>query len=93
MKNEQPIDRWELAEKLYGILGADLDYEEEKAIEQAIAIICPKYAEAIEQSIRESAEWYDSHTPEEMDEFVRQQMHELAPETEDGKVVKFKKNE
>lgn len=90
------VDRWELAAKLDGILGADLDQDEEDAIKTAIAIVCPAYAEALEEDIQESADWYDSTTPEERAAFVEEQKAKYAPkipDDADGNMVPFKKGD
>lgn len=101
MKNEQPIDRWALAAKLDQILGADLMPDEEDAIEQAIKIICPEFAKAVEDDIQEAAHWYESTTPEERAKFVEEMEKQYpppspdfsgtpaVPPTYDGKVLRF----
>jgi len=59
MKTEWTKDeRRALAEKLDEIRGADLDSDEIAALEDAIAIICPEYAAALEEDEQEIADTY-----------------------------------
>ena len=46
-------ERFDLCAKLEGILGADIDLDEYDAIIDAIGIISPAYAEAIEKEEQE----------------------------------------
>ncbi len=46
-------ERFDLCAKLEGIFGADLDLDEYDAIFNAISIISPAYAEAIEKEEKE----------------------------------------
>lgn len=66
-------ERWALASKLEGIMGADLDGDEEEAIHDAIALICPEYARMRDDEEQESADWLNSTTPEEQQKFIEQQ--------------------
>ena len=66
-------ERWNIAAKLEGILGADLDVDEEEAIENAIEIICPQYAEAMDAEIRETADWLENTPMEEQIKFIEEQ--------------------
>ena len=50
----------QLAETLHGILGADLDPNEEDAIFEAIRRICPDYAAALQEAEDETAEYFDT---------------------------------
>lgn len=56
--NEQ--ERYDLAKKLFAITGADLDFDEEAAIYDAIRIISPKYAEILEKREQEMADVFDA---------------------------------
>jgi len=47
-------EKLKLCEKLEFILGADLDDDEMEAIFDAISIICPAYAETMEQELSDS---------------------------------------
>lgn len=42
-------ERWELAGTLYQIIGADIDYDEEQAIYDAIHIISPEFAKELDE--------------------------------------------
>lgn len=70
MKELNDQDRYALASKLEHILGADLDPDEEDAIEQAIRLISPEYAAMRDAEEQEAADWFDSTTPEQRREFV-----------------------
>ena len=101
MKNEHTPDRWALAMKLDAIRGADLYMDEIDAIEQAIQIVCPEYAQARDDAEQETADWYDSTTPEERAKFVEEQMKKYPPPSPDrsgtpavppvfdGKILRF----
>lgn len=101
MKNKPAPDRWALAMKLDAIRGADLDTDEIDAIEQAIQIVCPEYAQALDDAEQESAAWFDSTTPEERAKFVEEMEKQYpppspdfsgtpsAPPVFDGKVLRF----
>ena len=51
-KNWTETERFNLCNKLYGILGADIDDDEYDAIVDAIGIIFPAYGEALEKHHR-----------------------------------------
>lgn len=70
MKELNEKDRYALASRLEQILGADLDPDEEDAIEQAIALISPEYAAMRDADEQEAADWFDSTTPEQRKKFV-----------------------
>lgn len=90
------VDRWELAYTLDTITSEDLTEKQIHALYDAIAIVCPAYAEALEEDIQESADWYDSTTPEERAAFVEEQKAKYAPkipDDADGNMVPFKKGD
>lgn len=101
MKNEHAPDRWALAMKLDAIRGADLDMDEIDAIEQAIKIVCPEYAQARDDAEQESADWFDNTTQEERAAFVREMEKQYpapspdrsgtpaVPTVFDGKILRF----
>ena len=90
-------DRHALAAKLDGILGADLMPDEEEAIEQAIEIICPEYARAVEDDLEEAADWFESTTPDERKKFVEEMEKQYPAPSPDssgtpvfnGKILRF----
>lgn len=103
MKNKPAPDRWALAMKLDAIRGADLDMDEIDAIEQAIRIVCPEYAQARDDAEQESADWFDRTTPEERAKFVADMEKNFpSPDRSDapadppvfgGKVLRFGEKE
>ena len=42
-------ERWDLAQKIYGLIGLDIDYDEEQAIYDAIHIISPEFAKEMDE--------------------------------------------
>lgn len=76
--NMSEKERWALAAKLESILGAGLEPDEEDAIWDAINIICPGYVEELDRQAEEVADWFDSKTPEEIAQFVKDADAELA---------------
>ena len=71
-------ERWALAEKLDGILGADLDVDEEDAIRDAIRLICPAFADMRDAAEEDVVDWFENTPIEEQQRFV---------ETEKGKLL------
>lgn len=53
-------ERWELAGKLYQIIGADIDYDEEQAIYDAISIVSPTFSDAIEERLQDSEDYAEA---------------------------------
>lgn len=92
MKEWNDEQRWILATKLEGILGADLDLNEEDAIHDAIRLICPEYAAMRDADEQEAAEWWESTTDAEKDALV-QEMQEKYPSKDGtqigGKILRF----
>lgn len=78
MKEWNKDERWELASKLEGILGADIDLDEEEAIRDAIRLICPEFAAMRDEDEREVVDWLENTPIEEQRRFV---------ETEKGKLL------
>ena len=81
-------ERYALAAKLDQIMGADLMPDEEAAIEQAIAIICPEYAADTEAEIKEVADWLGNATEKdfkELDDWV----NDNFPPRKDGTIIRF----
>ena len=75
-------ERIALAAKLEGILGADLDPDEEQAIRDAISIISPEYAEAIEKDEQETAAWWDAMKAREAADpgALKRELRQLDPD-------------
>ncbi len=81
-------ERYTLAVKLDGILGADLLPDEEYALQEAIEIISPEFAAVMEEADREVAEWFEHATEEdlrELDEWARREF----PPSPNGKIIPF----
>ena len=88
MKELTKEERYALAVKLDGILGADLMPEEEAAIEQAIEFISPEFAAAMMAADDEAGEWFDNATEEDLkklDDLAK----EKFPPRKDGRVLRF----
>ena len=77
MKEFDKAERWELAGKLEGILGADLDMDERDAISDAIRIICPEYAEMRDKQQDEVVSWFENTPIEEQERFVEEEIGKL----------------
>ena len=94
MKEWNNEDRWILATKLEGILGADLDLNEEDAIHDAIRLICPEYAAMRDADEQEAAHWWEDATEEEKDALIAE-AHEKYPPKDGteigGKILRFGK--
>lgn len=90
MKEWNDKERWNLAAKLEGILGADLDPDEEDAIRDAIRIVSPEYAASRDEDEAAVVEWFDSTTPEERNRFVEEELRKSeSGVTVNGNVVRF----
>lgn len=61
-------ERYELAGKLFGILGADLDFDEEDAIIEAIAVVSPEYAEDMDAAENAAVEFFENATEADLAE-------------------------
>jgi hypothetical protein len=88
MKELTKEERYALAVKLDGILGADLMPEEEAAIEQAIEIISPEFAAGTADLEREAEEFFENATEEDLkklDDWAK----EKFPPRKDGRVLRF----
>lgn len=85
MKEYTKEERYNIAYQLDNILAADLDLmeEEEAALEAAIAIISPEYVADKQRDEDEAVEWYNSRTPEQMDEETRQFLEQLRKDGAD----------
>lgn len=83
MKEWNEKERWALAAKLDQILGADLMPDEEDAIHDAIRLICPQFADAMEQDLLDAAEGYDKMMEEEKN----------SPPSFNGKILRFGKKD
>ena len=105
MKEWNKKERWDLAMKLDGILGADLDPDEVDALLEAMRLISPEYAQMLDDAEQDAADWFDSTTPEERAAFVAEQMKKYPPPSPDfsgtpavppvydGKVLRFGQKE
>lgn len=51
-------ERFDLAQKIYGLIGLDIDYDEEQAIYDAIHIISPEFADAMDERDKELEDEY-----------------------------------
>lgn len=88
MKELTKEERYALAVKLDGILGAELMPDEEAAIEQAIAIISPEFAEGTAEREREADEFFKNATAEdlkELDDWTKKNF----PPRKDGRILRF----
>ena len=65
MKDMNSKERWNLAAKLEGILGADLDADEEAALRDAIRIVSPEFAAMRDADEADAVDWFETTTPEE----------------------------
>ena len=83
-------ERWELAMKLDGIIGADIDPDEVDALLDAIRIISPEYAQMLDDMEQEVVEWYENTTDEEKDQQIREFMSEMGIEPLPEGVISFK---
>ena len=73
MKEWNDDERWALAEKLEGILGADLDPDEEDAIRDAIRLISPQFAELRDAAEEDVVGWFENTPYEEQQRFVAEE--------------------
>lgn len=88
MKELTKEERYALAVKLDGILGANLTPDEEYAIEQAIEIISPEFAQGTADLEKEVDEFFDNATEEDLkrlDDWAK----ENFPPRKDGSVLRF----
>ena len=90
MKDLNNKDRWNLAAKLEGILGADLDADEEDAIRDAIRIVSPEFAAMRDADEADVVDWFETTTPEEQKRFVENELRKAeSGATVNGKVLRF----
>ena len=81
-------ERYALAAKLDGLLGADLMPDEEAAIEQAIEFISPEFAADTEAELQDAADFFDNATEEDLkklDDWAK----EKFPPRKDGRILRF----
>ena len=91
MKKWNKNERWELAIKLEGIIGADIDLDEEEALRDAIRLVCPEFAEMRDEEEREVVEWFENTTDEEKELFVQEEMRKMEEakrEREASQIIK-----
>lgn len=88
MKEWSKDERWHLAAKLEGVLGADLDADEEDAIRDAIRLICPEYAAMRDEDERDFAEWDAATGDAEKGRFIEEEMKNYPPKV-NGKTIRF----
>ena len=83
MKKENRPDLWQLAIRLEGVLGADLDPDEEDAIREAIRLICPEYAAMRDRDEQDAVDWFESQTPEQIKEYAKKHgtLYPLSPDS------------
>ena len=85
-------ERWILATKLEGILGADLDLNEEDAIHDAIRLICPEYSAMRDADEQDAAHWWENATEAEKDALIAEAQAKYpskdGPEI-GGKILRF----
>ena len=74
MKKWNKNKRWELAIKLEGIIGADIDPDEEEALRDAIRLVCPEFANMRDEEEREVVEWFENTSDEEQEMFVQEEI-------------------
>ena len=74
MKKWNNNERGELAVKLEGIIGADIDLNEEEALRDAIRLISPEYANMRGEEEREVVEWFENTSDEEKELFVQEEI-------------------
>ena len=67
-KEDTSDERRNIAEDLEGLLGADIDAEEEQAIYDAIEIISPEYAEGMRQFEQEVVDEFKAELEKEEQE-------------------------
>lgn len=85
MKKWDKNERWELAVKLEGIIGADIELNEVEAIRDAIRLFCPEFADMRDREERDVVEWLETTSDEEKEQFVRE-------ETEKRKIAQMELN-
>lgn len=85
MKEYTKEEKYEIASQIGQMLYAlDLMDEEESALKKAMEIISPEYVADREKDEREAVEWYNSRTPEQMEEETRQFLEQLRKDGENG---------
>lgn len=89
MKELTKEERFALAAKLEAIHGVDLSPDEHDALNQAIAIVSPEYAAAVEDDLDEAEAWFDSLTPETAAELDKAVENTISPPS--GPVIPFPK--
>ncbi len=91
MKKWNNNERWELAVKLEGIIGADIDLNEEEALRDAIRLISPEFANMRDKQERKIVEWFENTTDEEKELFVQEEMRKTEKaqrEQEASQIIK-----
>lgn len=81
-------ERYDLAVTLDGILGLDLQPEQETALQRAIDIISPEFSAVMMEADDEAGEWLENATEEDfkkLDDWAK----ENFPPRKDGKVIRF----
>lgn len=73
MKEWNKEQRWELALKLEGIIGADIDLDEEEALRDAIRLICPEFAAMRDAAEEDVVGWFENTPIEEQRCFVAEE--------------------
>lgn len=90
MKDWNKNDRWNLAAKLEGILGADLDADEEQAIRDAIRIVSPEFAAMRDEEEADVVDWFENTPLDEQRKFVEEEQRRAESGTTiNGRVLRF----
>lgn len=90
MKEWNEKERWNLAATLEGILGADLDADEEDAIRDAIRIVSPEFAAMRDEDEAAVVDWFENTPPDEQKRFVEDELRKSeSGVTVNGKIVRF----
>lgn len=90
MNSDKKNDRWDLAEKLEEILGADLDADEEQAIRDAIRIVSPEFAAMRDEEEADCVDWFENTPYEEQKKFVEEEQRRAeSGTTVNGRILRF----
>ena len=83
-------ERFDLASKLEGILGADMDAEEEQAIRDAIRIVSPEFAAMRDEEEADCVDWFENTPYEEQKKFVEEEQRRAeSGTTVNGNLLRF----
>ena len=83
-------ERFDLASKLEGILGADLDADEEQAIRDAIRIVSPEFAAMRDEEEADCVDWFETTPVDEQRKFVEAEQRRAEDSaTINGRILRF----